>query len=77
LGEKIVTMDDEEKEAQYGCCTFQSRRINKNQGPLELSPVYKNNGQISGALIGFMPPFRWLAQMKNTKRLLVVIWLVA
>jgi hypothetical protein len=39
---KLVTVDDEEKEAQYGCCTFQTRRPGKNQAPVELAPAYKN-----------------------------------
>jgi hypothetical protein len=39
---KLITVDDEEKEAQYGCCTFQTRRPGKNQAPVELAPAYKN-----------------------------------
>jgi hypothetical protein len=39
---KTITIDDEEKEAQYGCCTFQTRRSGKNQAPVELAPAYKN-----------------------------------
>jgi hypothetical protein len=39
---KIVTVDDEEKEDQYGCRTFQTRRPGKNQAPVELAPAYKN-----------------------------------
>jgi hypothetical protein len=39
---KIITVDDEEKEAQYGCCTFQTRLPGKNQAPVELAPAYKN-----------------------------------
>jgi hypothetical protein len=39
---KTVTVDDEDQEAQYGCCTFQTRRINNNQAPVELAPAYKN-----------------------------------
>jgi hypothetical protein len=39
---RLVTVDDEDKEAQYGCCTFQTRRVNKNQAPVELAPAYKN-----------------------------------
>jgi hypothetical protein len=39
---KLITVDDEEKEAQYGCCTFQARRPGKNQAPVELAPTYKN-----------------------------------
>jgi hypothetical protein len=39
---KTITIDDEEKEAQYGCCTFQMRRSDKNQAPVELAPAYKN-----------------------------------
>jgi hypothetical protein len=39
---KVVTIEDEEKEAQYGCCTFQTRRAGKNQAPVELAPAYKN-----------------------------------
>jgi hypothetical protein len=38
----LVTVDDEEKEAQYGCCTFQTRHPGKNQAPVELAPAYKN-----------------------------------
>jgi hypothetical protein len=39
---KLVAVDDEEKEAQYGCCTFQTRHPGKNQAPVELAPAYKN-----------------------------------
>jgi hypothetical protein len=39
---RLVRVDDEEKEAQYGCCTFQTRRLAKNQAPVELAPAYKN-----------------------------------
>jgi hypothetical protein len=39
---RVVTIDDEDKEAQYGCYTFQTRRVNKNQAPVELAPAYKN-----------------------------------
>jgi hypothetical protein len=39
---RVVTVDDEEKEAQYRCCTFQTRRVNKSQAPVELAPAYKN-----------------------------------
>jgi hypothetical protein len=39
---RIITVDDEDKEAQYGCCTFQTRRVNKNQAPVELAHAYKN-----------------------------------
>jgi hypothetical protein len=38
---KIITVEDEEKEAQYGCCTFQTWRAGKNQAPVELAPAYK------------------------------------
>jgi hypothetical protein len=38
----LVRVDDEEKEAQYGCCTFQTRRLAKNQALVELAPAYKN-----------------------------------
>jgi hypothetical protein len=27
---RTVTIGDEDKEVQYGCCTFQTRRVNKN-----------------------------------------------
>jgi hypothetical protein len=39
---RVVMVDDEEKEAQYCCCTFQTRWINKHQAPVELAPTYKN-----------------------------------
>jgi hypothetical protein len=39
---RTVTVDDKDKEAQCGCCTFQTRRVNKNQAPEELAPAYKN-----------------------------------
>jgi hypothetical protein len=39
---KVITVEDEEKEAQYGCCTFQTRRVGKNQAPVEVAPAYKN-----------------------------------
>jgi hypothetical protein len=37
---RTMTVDDEDKEAQYGCCTFQARRVNKNQAPVELVLVF-------------------------------------
>jgi hypothetical protein len=39
---KIIKVEDEEKEAQYGCCTFQTWCAGKNQAPVELAPTYKN-----------------------------------
>jgi hypothetical protein len=39
---KIMTVDNEEKEAQYGCGTFQTRRPSTNHAPVELAPTYKN-----------------------------------
>jgi hypothetical protein len=39
---KIITVEDEEREVQYGCCTFQTWRAGKNQAPVELAPSYKN-----------------------------------
>jgi hypothetical protein len=39
---RLVKVDDEDKEAQYGYCTFQTRRLAKNQAPVELAPAYKN-----------------------------------
>jgi hypothetical protein len=39
---KVITVEDEEREAQYGCCTFQARCVSKNQAPVELDPAYKN-----------------------------------
>jgi hypothetical protein len=38
---KVITVDDEEKEAQYDCCTFQMLRPGKNQALVELAPAYK------------------------------------
>jgi hypothetical protein len=32
-GERIITIDDEDKEAQYGCCTFQTLWVKENQAP--------------------------------------------
>jgi hypothetical protein len=42
LAKKTIAIDDKDKEAQYGCCTFQTHRINKNQSPVQLAPAYKN-----------------------------------
>jgi hypothetical protein len=39
---RVISVEDEEKEAQYGCCTFQTRRVSKNQAPVELALAYKN-----------------------------------
>jgi hypothetical protein len=39
---KLITVDDKEKEAQYGCCTFQTCHLGKNQAPVELAQAYKN-----------------------------------
>jgi hypothetical protein len=39
---KIIIVEDEEKEAQYGCCTLQTRHAGKNQALVELAPAYKN-----------------------------------
>jgi hypothetical protein len=52
-----ITVDDEDKEAQYDCCTFQTRRINKNQPPVELAQLTRTSGLISGIPTGFTPLF--------------------
>jgi hypothetical protein len=39
---RVITVENEEQEGQYGCCTFQTRRISKSQAPVELAPAYKN-----------------------------------
>jgi hypothetical protein len=39
---RVINVEDEEKEAQYGCCTFQTRPIEKDQAPVELALAYKN-----------------------------------
>jgi hypothetical protein len=39
---RTLTVDDKDKEAQYGCCTLQTRWVNKNQAQVELAPAYKN-----------------------------------
>jgi hypothetical protein len=39
---RVISVEDEEKEAQYGCRTFPTRRISKNQAPVELALAYKN-----------------------------------
>jgi hypothetical protein len=39
---RTLIIDGEEQEAQYGCCTFQTRHIIKNVVPVELAPANKN-----------------------------------
>jgi hypothetical protein len=39
---RVNNVDDEEKEARYRCCTFQMRRLRKDQALVELAPAYKN-----------------------------------
>jgi hypothetical protein len=50
---RVVTVDDEEKEAQYGCCTFVKVR-HRWSWPLHT----RTSGPIDGPLIGFTPPFQ-------------------
>jgi hypothetical protein len=38
---RVINVDDEQKEGQYGCCTFQTRCLRKDQAPVELAPAYK------------------------------------
>jgi hypothetical protein len=40
---KTLVDDDDDKEAQHGCCTFQTHRINKNQPLVELAPAYQGS----------------------------------
>lgn len=40
---KTIIDDDDDKEAQHGCCTFQTHRINKNQPLVELAPAYQGS----------------------------------
>jgi hypothetical protein len=42
LSKRTLIVGGEEQEAQYCCCTFQTRRINKNVVPVELALAYKN-----------------------------------
>jgi hypothetical protein len=56
---KTITVDDEEKEAQYGCCTFQTRRAGKNQAPVELPQHTITNGLTGGPPICFTPLLQW------------------
>jgi hypothetical protein len=49
---RVINVEDEEKEAQYGCFTFQTRRIRKDQAPVVLAPTYKNKWANHGHLIG-------------------------
>jgi hypothetical protein len=53
---KVITVDDEEKEAQYGCYTFQTQRAGKNQTPVELALTYKNKWANRWTSTGFTPP---------------------
>jgi hypothetical protein len=55
---RVINVEDEEKEAQYGCCTFQTRRIRKDQAPVELAQHIRINGPTDGHLIGSMLLFR-------------------
>jgi hypothetical protein len=53
---KLISVDDKEKEAQYGCCTFQTRHPGKNQAPVELAPAYKNKWANRWASYWFYAP---------------------
>jgi hypothetical protein len=63
---KLVTADDEEKEAQYGCCTFQTCRPGKNQAPVELAPAYKNKWANRWTSYWFYAPIAVVG--RNTKQ---------
>jgi hypothetical protein len=39
---RVINVEDEENEAQYECCTFQTRHLRKDQAPVELAPAHKN-----------------------------------
>jgi hypothetical protein len=59
---KIITIEDKEKEAQYGYCTFQTRRAGKNQAPVELAPAYKNKWTSRWTSYWFYAPIAVLGQ---------------
>jgi hypothetical protein len=65
---KLITVDDEEKEAQYGCCTFQMRRPGKNQAPVELAPATRTSGLTGGPPTGFMLLSQWWGEIRSKKK---------
>jgi hypothetical protein len=53
---RVVTVEDEEKEPQYGCCNFQTRHVNKGQAPVELAPyIQEQMGQSMDLLLVLCP----------------------
>jgi hypothetical protein len=63
---RLVKVDDEDKEAQYGCYTFQTRRLAKNQAPVELAPAYKNKWANRWTSYWFYVPIEVIGQ--NSKQ---------
>jgi hypothetical protein len=65
---KTITIDDEEKEAQYGCCTFQTRRSGKNQALVELPQRTRTSGLTNGPPIGFTPLLQWYGETRSKRK---------
>jgi hypothetical protein len=62
---KVITVEDEEKEAQYGCCTFQTWRADKNQTLVELAPTYKNKWANQWTSYWFYAPIAVIGRDSN------------
>jgi hypothetical protein len=62
---RVITVEYEEKEAQYGCCTFQTRRVNKGHAPMELAPAYKNKSANRWTSYWFYAPIVVIGRNSN------------
>jgi hypothetical protein len=62
---RVVTVDDEEKEAQYGCCTFLTRRVSKSKAPVELARAYKNKWANQWTSYWFYAPILVIGRNSN------------
>jgi hypothetical protein len=67
---RVITIEDEEREAQYGCCTFQTRRVNKNQAPVELAPAYKNKWDNRWTSYCFYAPIPVIGRNSNREEVM-------
>jgi hypothetical protein len=61
----VIIAKDEEKEAQYGCYTFHTRRAGKNQTPMELAPAYKNKWANRWTSYWFYAPIAVIGRHSN------------
>jgi hypothetical protein len=67
---RVINVEDEKKEAQYGCCTFQTRRIRKDQAPVELAPAYKNKWANRWTSYWFYAPIALIGRNEKRKEVI-------